>query len=400
MKTTAKFLALLATGIVGTASAANVTIVITGSSAMRAPTHQSILNDLTTNGSGTALTYGYTGTSLGSATQAIFKRAYGADQLTVKTIWTGSVDGIRALASTGVTVAVLDDTVTTTTGGQSGLAAGTVAATANVAVADNLVASTSFVGTGFTALTSQPIAILPFKWVTNNGSPALNVTPQLVRALYGSGSLPKSLFTGVQTDDGATVYAYGRNFASGTRVIQLSETGYGVANPVSQYEAKTTTGDGVVGGTADVIATQGFTAAGTVLGESVAAGNNGYSSGGTLADILRRASGSGIGGTNAIILAPMGLDDANRCLANPGTTFNGPGTECLFNGVAYSEAAVKNGSYTFWSNAQLLYRTGQTGVVKTFADRVALNVTNVTAAIKLADMAVERFSDGGTVGAK
>lgn len=395
MKTFGKCLAILAVGLSSAASAADVTIVVTGSTALRGSTHQSILNDLTANGDGGAVQYGYVGGTLGAASQAIFKRSYNGDNVIVKTHWSGSVEGIRALAS-DITVPVLPDATPVSTGGTGSASAATTATVvANIAIADNLPAATAFVGEGFNELTSTPVAILPFKWIANNGSQALNITPLTARAILGAGRLRKSFFTGVLTDNtnNLRVYAYGRNFGSGTRVIQLSEIGYGVANPVVQYEASTTT--------STQITAQAVTAAGTVLGQSVSAGDNGYSSGGTLADIMRRSSGTGTNiNPSTIIIAPMGLDDANRATAPTGVG-NGPAVECTYNGVAYSEDNVKSGRYSYWSNGQLLYRTAEPdGTVKTFADRVAADIATVTAPIKDADMQVSRSSDGGTITAK
>jgi hypothetical protein len=63
--------------------------------------------------------------------------------------------------------------------------------------------------------------------------PITNVTPNQAQQLLGGGCL-LSQWTGNTADNGTAVYASGRNFDSGTRLSELSETGVGVFGGVQQ----------------------------------------------------------------------------------------------------------------------------------------------------------------------
>ena len=94
----------------------------------------------------------------------------------------------------------------------------------------------------------------------------------------------------------------------------------------------------------------------------------------------------------------MGASDAT-------SPVNGGARELTYNGVAYSEAAIKEGLYTFWCYEHVMYpstwNTAAAGTLeakkKAIADRYINQIKNVNAPIKLTDMKCYRASDGGVV---
>jgi hypothetical protein len=254
------------------------------------------------------------------------------------------------------------------------------------------------------ALTEQTVAVVPFKWVRNNGSPSTwnNITPQLANALYaGSGKLPLALFTGLASDQPTNVYALGRNADSGTRLTAFAETGVGVFNAVQQYYPLN--GATVIksGGTL-VVTDQKLVPTDTVNGITFDVGNSGYNSGGDLAAAMKATGSATATNVHGFYVTYLGLSDAY-------TAISGGAVEIAYNGVTYSTNAVQEGQYTFWGYEHLDYRTGYTAPGKTVADLIANKINSqdadvipstgnpVAAGIRLRFMNASRSTDGGTV---
>jgi hypothetical protein len=351
---------------------AQTVIDITGSTAGRASVHQSILSTL-----GAGATYGYTGSSFTGASQAIFKGTYAGQSVVVRTSWSGSATGLSDLV-TGNTVNFIATTTDLSANNVSNLTAGTPDS-AEVAFSDVFVGTTNVPSAG---LVNTNTFILPFKWVAsneaNNYSAFKNVTPLQARALLASGTLPLSFFTGNSADAEVLVIATGRDNGSGTRITALADIGYGVNTFVTQSQVNVS-GNNITGYSDFIVS-------------GVANPNYGYTSGGTLAGVLNKASTGDAAGT--IVLSYLGLSDAATALG--GAT---PGKELTYNGVAYSAAAVETGEYSFWGYLHLYYKNSLTGVSKTFSDAlgVALRSNPGSSGLNPSAMGVSRATDGGTI---
>jgi len=268
---------LLAFSLAGVANAQTI-IHITGSTAFRAGAHQAI-SDILQPG----YTVGYSGSSLPSASQAIFTgttyASNGAIPVIIKTSWSGSVGGIQTV-SQQLTISTW--LTNTTPAGPSAPNNYDPPAVPDACFSDGFQSSSPFTAP---VLLDHIVGIVPFKWVRNNGSPSTlsNITPQLAISLYtGTGSLPLALFTGLNSDEGTNVYALGRNADSGTRLTAFAETGIGVLNIVHQYYPLN--GSTIIknGGTL-VVTGQELVPLDVVNGITFPVGDSGYNGGGDLA---------------------------------------------------------------------------------------------------------------------
>jgi hypothetical protein len=401
---TAGLLALSTAGIVN----AQTVVHMTGSTAFRAAVHQAIA-DVLDPGQGISIAYVNSGSSgLPGASAAIFTgylyATNGGGPVVVKTYWSGSVGGVQTVSQQmALANAWLTNTSPGTTAGNNvnGSAVYDPAAVPEVCMSDVAQISTPF---PTPALVDQVVAVVPFKWVRNNGSPSTfsNMTPQLANALYaGSGSLPLALFTGLPTDQGTNVYALGRNADSGTRLTAFAETGVGVFNSVQQYYPLN--GSTIIksGGTL-VVTGQELVPQDTVNGITYPPGNSGYSSGGDLAAALKATGSATASGVKGFYVAYLGLSDAYTAIA-------GGAVELPYNGTYYSTNAVQEGQYTFWGYEHLDYRTGYSGIGQKVANLIANKIyyqdadiipstgNPVAAGIRTVFMNASRQTDGGTV---
>ena len=354
-------------------ASAQTIVRIVGSTAYRTQMNTALRNLINgTAGAG----YGYVGTNQNSANQAIYKGTVSSQSVIYLTSLAGSTGGIQLVANnTTLTSNFLLPSATTSVGGTASLAAGTDAQPADCSMADTTQAATQFTSP---TLSATKVGVIAFQWVANKGAPAglNNVTPQLARALYSSGTLSMALFTGVGADDATTVYAVGRDFDSGTRSATFAEMGISNVDPVNQYQV-TASGGAITG--------KILWPAYTLLGLPVVEGNGGYSSGGTLATVMTNTSPAG-----EAYIGYMGTADA-------ATAVTGGGRALTFNGVPYSLQAVQEGSYAFWNYEYVCYRTTLTGAKKTLADALANRIKNFDAAIPLTSMRVVRQNDGGVI---
>ena len=385
MKNKFALLAGLAAVAFSTPAFADITVRITGSTAMRSPIH----TFLTT-------TLGYTNEASTNATAAngqfqIYTLGTTPNKTTIKTSWSGSVAGIQAAAQNLTTLKWLPDG---TTGTVSSTTAVVEPVPADIAFSDVWQNASVF---NTPVLSDTIVGVVQFRWATNDGSPITNITPQQARVLYESGELPLSFFTGNTPDVNTKVYAMGRDPDSGTRVSAFAEVGLGTNPTVIQYKATVASG----------AMTEIFPyAATTLFGIPLVQGNSGESSGGTVAGYLaatsaavpvRSATGVSAGEVPAAqiyTIGYLGTSDAATAVA-------GGGKILAYNGVNPSDAdlptAIKNGSYHFWSYLHCMHN-GLTGDKLAFYTNLTSTLATTSAGnIKLSDMAVERFSDGGNI---
>jgi hypothetical protein len=224
-------------------------------------------------------------------------------------------------------------------------------------------------------------------------SPITNINPQIAQALWSNGSASLAQFTGNAADAAIKVYATGRDPDSGTRLTTFAETGIGVDATVTQYKP-------VVSGSR-ITALAPYPAQ-TVNGILFTEGNGGESSGGTLANYFplttESVSVNGRPAAPCYLITYVGTGDAPAAV-------NAGAQELTYNGVAFSDAAVKEGRYTFWCYQHVLYPQTWNSAAggslearkKAVADAMAERIRTVTAPFKLNEMNCSRTADGGVV---
>lgn len=455
-----------------TAAEAQTVIRLTGSSAYRGATHNAILNVMASG-----KTYGYTGSSLSGASQAIFTGTIGGESVIIKTSWSGSVAGVQTV-SQGINVNFLPNGTSQSSGGTGSASTGTEAGIPDIAMSDTYQSATPF---SSPALTDTVVGVVPFKWVVSRGltlvsltvdtqsgsnvyttsstaslavgmtvtgtniptaskigailsgtqftlvdsnvgvtanknasttatgnaataaaaSPISNITPQLAQALFSSGSAEVALFTGNAAHQGQKVYAVGRDPDSGTRLTAFAETGVGVNSTVTQFEPTASGG---------VLSSVRPWPQQTVNGITFTTGNGGYSSGGTLAGIMGNVTGSfeekKPDNTSYVpARTRSGYFITYLSTGDAATAINAGAKELTYNGVTFSNTAVQQGAYAFWSYAHLMYPTSFDSaapatpeyIKKTVAQTLANQILTVDATLLLSSMKVQRLSDGGLV---
>lgn len=375
------FAGLVSLGLAAMAQAQTTTVYITGSTAFRGATHTAISKRLQN------CKFGYIGANLSGAGFAIFEGDLPGSNshVIVKTSWSGSVGGIQTVGAGTIPVTFIatgDGSNRATSPGTQIAASGTPAGAAaesafpDVAMADNYTSATPFDSNSFV---EQIVGVVDFKFVASKDAPdGLNMTPQLAQALFKNGSLPLSLFTGSSADETKKVWAIGRDPDSGTRVTAFAESGVGVFQQVVQYQPDTQDANGVQ--------TIKLAPGGTVNGIPIEDGNNGYSSGSTLRDVMKLST-PGIGG---FFVTYLGLSDATNALG-------GGAHELTYNGTPHSTANIQNGKYTFWGYEHLIYKNSLSGVKKDAADQIADQIKNTDSPIIESTMRVKRVSDGGVI---
>jgi len=241
-------------------------------------------------------------------------------------------------------------------------------------------------GTSAFAQGAGVVAIVPFQWVIGNvtggssftdGSSftiPTNINQQVARELITAGYVPQALFTGLNTmaDTQNFFFFTGRNEDSGTRIGYLMESQFGVTGNPVQWAI----GDGTT------------TTTGTTLYPITAlntepsivwnkAGHSGYAGGGNVSTALKLAENGSVtfasgqqpsdATGNCYFISSLGITDA-------ATTATGGGHILNYNGVAYSPAAVQNGTYTHWEFEHCYRLAAASTAVKTFVNNVADNI--------------------------
>jgi hypothetical protein len=393
MKAPKIFLAgLLALSTTGVARAQTV-VHITGSTAFRNATVTAITNILKPG-----FTFGYSGGSFTGANQAIFTGTDNANGISViiKTSWSGAAGGVQAVVQQiPIGTWLVNTTPQSAAGTSNAPSTYDPAAPPDVSMDDGVQATTPLPNTSSPVLSVQNVGVVTFQFLKNVGAPAglTNMTPLLAQALWANGSLPLSMWTGIGTDTNL-VYAIGRDPDSGTRKTAFLETGIqnfvtGVT-PTTVLQYQPTNAAGVVNrNNPAAITGQQPWPLDSVDGVSFAVGDAGYSSGGDLAQVMKTSS-------PFIYVTYLGLSDAT-------TAINGSAVSLSWNGVAYSDAAIQNGQYTFWAYEQLGYLpTYQTTSAngKLIADELAAQIITSEAALAgelLSTMTVTRTQEGGPV---
>jgi hypothetical protein len=415
--------AILAAGVASTASAQTV-INITGATAFRQAAHQAIL-DCFDPGS---VTYGYNNSNIGNTSRAMFKGTInaGADQVVVRTSWSGSVAGIRAIVNQANAVTYWTANATTyallTSGGASGLNPGTENITTGnkIAFADNAAENTPF---DTSVLNGAPVGVIAFIPVVNetslvSGNGSTSISQLQFRRLMQAGKAPLQFLTGNSSHNNKKLYWTGRQDTSGTRVIYLTEGGIGAATAIQQYRVEPLDNTTTTATSVRLWPTGDSTNASTIWGADTA-GNGGYASGGALSPVLQRTSTSILekdagnstvsSGVDAVLLSVVSAQEGQDIQ-------NGGGIVLAYNGVYIEPEAlptglsetdkdkIRKGAYTLWSYERLYYRNDIASTVET--DFITLLENNVATTgniggngVAISEMKVSRSqtSDGGSL---
>ena len=443
-------LVLTAAAFTGTASAVE-TIRITGSTAFRSSTLNACKNILKPG-----FVFAYAGGTFTSAGQAIFSgttKAFAGPPASpetaviIKLSFSGSTGGLQALTSNADIDTWLVDTTTMSTGGTANAPAvydGGVTP-ANITMSDSFQSTTDF---KTPTLVTYPVAVQPFQWMRNVGSPNTITSVDVWKvANLLSGGTPLSLLTGNSADALTTVYATGRDASSGTRTVTFADSLFGgtnatctqydvIGNPATDMVPFAGNGGHASGGfvAADMnipgsnnpanptygwlIGYAGIndaqsvnasspvaTATATVLAGAVTAvtpgvaGSN-YGSG----TYLTFSGGGGTGAAATPVINAAGTitgftvtNGGSGYTSAPTVAIKG-GTTLNWNGVPYSADNVRQGRYTFWSYEFLCHRAGYVNlpIANQLANQID-TVDAVSAGILRSTMAVERTVEGGDV---
>jgi hypothetical protein len=447
MKLTKYLAGFAAFALISTAAQADVTVNITGATAYRSATLNAIKAQYL---AATTPSFRFAhdiadGTSFNGSTRSIFIGNYPgvSGTTTIRCCFTGSVEGVRALAPgytdpsppTYYQTSLLDGVTASATGaelpaqGTTGVAA--LGGISDIAFSDVSKASTPF---GAYPLQGGNCGVIVFVPVASNGSSITNVTSQQFRALLTKGFQPLSLFTGLATDT-EKVFATGRNDGSGTRTTLLAETGYGYTKTVKQYVTNISSTDGLALDTIQLVPVGGVNVGSGLVGQSTknastiwgqnVAGNGGYDSGSTLRGDLAKT------GLSVHVLDETGADAFGAPIkltlltwisaGDAVTSRNGGAYVCAFNGVRLNDfgnalkggtyekilsdadkGKIYNGSYTGWGYERLYRRNDATSgdIVTVYTDikNALLVPANLgSAGLVIGDMHVSRSVDGGTV---
>lgn len=383
----------IALALAGSASA-DVVVNITGSTAYRGATHLAIAKIL-----GGTPQAGYKGSNLNGASKAWFQGTIASHPelgtVTIKTSWSGSAKGVQVVsnASGSIVENFLPTTLTSSTAAAnssgSSVTGGAVVTDADVQEAGDVAMSDTFQNsTPFKSPVlnvDTVVGVVPFKWVvsnpgTGNPAPFNNITPQIAQQLWANGTIPLSVFTGLNADEGVSVFATGRDPDSGTRLTAFAESGIGIGSVVLQY--KPTISAGAVTGYNPYPAQ-------TINGIPVPIGEGGESSGGTVATNLTATTDRNVGYS----VSYLSTGDA-------GTAITGGAKELSYNGVTLDPSPftnLKEGKYTFWGYEHLMYKSSLATDKKTVASTLATQIIGTDATVKLSDMKVQRATDGGLV---
>jgi hypothetical protein len=418
---------VFAAGLAGSASA-NTTAYI---HIVGAPAYRQNSNDSISAVVATFASAGLTATSATSTTASAIESAKqnqwkipnfssGVD-LIINASYTGSTAGFESVASAGtggVTQKFIADGTGTVASPTVGASASSVITPDNtwVTLSDTFQGTTIFNGSvtlyggagntlpfthNYQTLNATPLGVEPYRFVVSPGAPAsfTNINAVQAQALFASGSLPLSFFTGNNADEGTTVYALSRDGGSGSRLIALNETGYetaGIQVAIATYKPTVTGGtldseNSRVGGTI-ASGTPPVYPVGVVPSTGIydgSAGDVGYPSFGTTDQTGLLLAVTSSHPSNELFVTYLNVDDSNEASA--------AGAKILsYNGVTYSTSAVAEGNYTFWSYEQLFAPATQSSAAASFSTLLA-NEFPTYAEVPLSALNVSRSVDGGPI---
>ena len=409
-----KTLLLGATGLgLGlSAQAQTTTVDIVGATAFRAAAHQSIMASFTS-----LQGYAHDGAAGegAKATRATYRGTFpGITGTTVIRVnWTGSVEGVRSIASTTATPdTFLTEAAISKTGENAAKTSPTVPATTAVMAFSDVAQS----NTPYTTptLLGGPVGVIAFAPVINKGADAAitNISANQLRRIVSAGTIPSSMLTGNASNNG-TIFHVGRNDGSGTRVAFLSEIGHGGANPVKGYVINALTSTTSLSTPILAPLTTNSTlypkySLSTDFAKTNTLGNGGYSSGGTIAGWMKLPSSG-----NFNIVGWLGTSDAITSVNSVNGTATG-GRVLAYNGERLNGVAagawteedrnkIRLGKYSAWNFENLFYKSTISANAKKVYDKlvatIPLNLGSAGVAVNTS-FKVNRTDDGGVIAPK
>ena len=434
----------------GSSGIAQTDVYITGATAFRSATLNTIRTIFANSGQYKIVHNGTSGNYNGS-TYAIIQGTFSnvSGTTTIYTRFNGSVEGIRALVTSNnnpeyLTISALTNATNfiakdIISDGVSGISTPRAQNSSDFAFSDVAKASTPY-GSASLLPASPQVGVVTFSMVANRGSTTLeNLNTQNFRALLGRGYIPRKMIN-ANTNDTGVVYVMGRNDGSGTRTTYAAETGYGIATPMNQYimgaaSSGSITAIYLVPQNGTNSALNGLTNNGGLglIGASANAstvwnqnvdGNGGYSSGSGLIAALTNTSPSVNvyeangqlfeANQNISVVSFLSTGDTRTAMAfNTNTGLNTGAIALAYNGVKLSDFAtnggtlstadrnkITQGAYTAWGY-QYFYR------LPTITSGNKFSVYNImfsnipsnlgSAGLPKSQMSVARAVDGGVV---
>lgn len=420
-------------------------IRIVASNGDRTATQTAISNILAPGWTFQGINGNATSANLSVATGANFgawNGTYSGNPLVIKVSYSGALAGIAAVAgNTDQRFVVSDGTGTGSV--PNPLTGTTLGVDYEVGKADfgfstNFQSTSPFNGVyqsvTYNTVVEEIVGVSPLGFYASPGFPGSpsssnpsfvpNITTQLAQLLYTSGSVPLALFTGdFSADTEKWVYALGRNTDAGQRFGAYTEIGLGTSTSVRVYKpafstAQTTTSGITYGG---VVGSHVLWPAETVSNIFSPEGSGGFSSGALVAQHLTVSLGADASkgkyteegedfflhpdATAGFYIGYVTPGDANnRILGGNGVVpLANRGVALNYNGVALTDANVRNGKYTAWLYNRILKPlSGLTGTKLTFANALRDRVKNFDAPsggglFDDATFKVQRSTDGGLV---
>lgn len=418
------------------ASQAQTVINVTGATAFRQASLQAIRDRFNASGAAYEVASDQAPAALLNSTRAIFKGTFPgiAGVTIVRTSFSGSVQGISAVASGDTSTTYLNNDETNVLTGApavNGTVVGPISGNTSAAVSDFTFSDVAQASTPITPDrnpifdTLEPsdagVGVVVFCAMTNQGSTLTNLTAQQWAAQLANGFLFKSQYTG-DADDTNLVLTVGRNDGSGTRTFYMSEVNFGDVPPhaqyaINQYQGQTTAGE--LTSVMQLIPANG----GTVNGAAQAAnastlwgntldGNGGYSSGGNLVTLLGRstnntqvldAQGGELipAGSTVELVTILSFGDSNTALGQGAIalSYNGVGITPAATLSAGDKEKVTTGQYSLWSYQQFYRAPGLSADKLTFDAALRANIGGSlgAAGIPTGDMSVTRADDGSPI---
>jgi hypothetical protein len=406
-------------GILGLALAASAsaqnTIRIIGATTFRAPVHAAIEAILSPGYAFADSGSDNSATQLGKASAAEFvgtllSGSGQGDTVVIKTYWTGSVAGVSDVASQRHITGFMADglAVAGGTGLGGSYAQEPTAEPADMSMSDapesddalclqlgNAAAKSAKSTMQGTTLTEAGFGqssqgIVPFEWILENigtnPAPISNITQAAAMALIKKGNLPVMTLTGTTANQYDFLFLIGRNEDSGSRCNAFAEAQTGFGQTAIQYMPSyvgTSASYQDIGATASYISSTGTNyvydggtsatlsglqewPSGWAINTNTAIawtnpGHSGFVSGGEVASALEAVdpvtsgsisitSGAPTTVHNVYVVGYVGTSDAQ-------TAITGGAVDLQYNGVTYSQNAVKTGQYTFWGYEHSLYNS-------------------------------------------
>lgn len=397
-----------------TASAATYTIYIAGSNGDRNATNQAIANILT----GESIAYTINGSSDGTLTTSNFTNfnngTFGGNTYNVRAAYLGATAGLQYVASTDPNdkIRFLPETATGAQNPNPGASGATALqyqlAKPTFGVSTNFQSTSPFIGEykgkTYNTLTEILTGAVALQFLGSKGFPADNLTTAQAQKLYNEGTVPLAFFTGLAADRTKIVFAIGRNSDAGQRYGAQAEIGIGVNAVVNQWQPT-----GLTGTSPNIhVTSHQLWPRETVSGvDSGSPGNSGFTAGADLRVALLYTLDAGAyqfngtlgaAATGGYYLGYLTPSDANLVIPSGAVPLK-------WNGITYTEAALKEGQYTAWVYTRVVYDAdtlNETATPDVFAFLNALQnevktntIVTPGGGVKITDLQVRRGVESG-----